>query len=182
MRPCNELTVCMRSAMSGRLVRPIGIAPAASIRSTTGASVGTTACANAGTPQVVGRPDMSIFSFTVKGTPCRGPDISPAASLLSAKAALARASSARTRTTAFSVGFTVLMRAKWASTTSIELSCRRAMRCANSVAESCQISLMSGSEMKLCKALPRATGRQSVKAVTIALSLPDVSLGSYASF
>jgi hypothetical protein len=50
VRPNNELMVCGRSAMSGRLVRPIGIAPAARIRSTTGASVGTTAWANAGTP------------------------------------------------------------------------------------------------------------------------------------
>jgi hypothetical protein len=46
-----KLMVGGRSAMSSRLVRPIGIAPAARIRSTTGASVGTTAWANAGTPR-----------------------------------------------------------------------------------------------------------------------------------
>ena len=85
VRPCSELAVCMRSAMSGRLVRPIGIAPAARIRSTTGASAGTTAWASAGTPQVVGRPAMSIFSFTVNGTPCKGPSFSPAASSRSAE-------------------------------------------------------------------------------------------------
>ena len=78
--PWSELIVCTRSAMSGRLVRAIGIAPAARMRSTTGASFGTTACASAGTPQVVGRPAMSMFSFTVKGTPCKGPTLSPAAS------------------------------------------------------------------------------------------------------
>jgi hypothetical protein len=78
--PWSELTVWMRSAMSGKLVRPMGIAPAARIRSTAGASKGTAVCASAGTPQVVGRPAMSMFSFTVKGTPCRGPTLSPAAS------------------------------------------------------------------------------------------------------
>jgi hypothetical protein len=35
------------------------------------------------------------------------------------------------------------MRARCASTTSTELSCRRAIRCASSVAESCQISLIN---------------------------------------
>src|SRR5271165_4167576 len=52
VRPCSELSVCMRSPMSGRLVRPIAIAPAARIRSTTGASTGATAPAKAGTPHV----------------------------------------------------------------------------------------------------------------------------------
>jgi hypothetical protein len=126
---------------------------------------------------------MSIFSFTVKGTPCRGPDIPPAASLLSAEIALARASSARTRTTAFSDGFTASMRARWASTTSIELSCRRAMRSASSLAESCQISLMSGFKMKRAKAKPVQRAGQSVKTVIrVALRLPDVSHASIASF
>ena len=43
---------------------------------------GATALASAGTPQVVGRPAMSMFSFTVKGTPCSGPMASPEASRL----------------------------------------------------------------------------------------------------
>ena len=37
--PCNELSVVTRSPRSGKFVRPIGIAPAARMRSTTGASV-----------------------------------------------------------------------------------------------------------------------------------------------
>ena len=156
VRPCSELSVCTRSAMSGRLVRAIGMAPAARMRSTTGASTGATALASAGTPQVVGRPAMSMFSFTVKGTPCSGPTVSPAASFWSALTAAARASSASTRTTAFSAGFTASMRARWASTTSAELSCRRAMRCASSVAGSCQISLIAYSNMT-CATKSRAT-------------------------
>ena len=59
--------------ISGRLVRPIAIAPAARIRSTTGASTGGIAPAKAGTPQVVGKPATSMFSLIVNGTPCSGP-------------------------------------------------------------------------------------------------------------
>ena len=40
VRPWSEESVCTRSAMSGQFVRPIGIAPAAIIRSTIGASTG----------------------------------------------------------------------------------------------------------------------------------------------
>ena len=54
-------------------MRPIGIAPAARRRSTTGASIGATASASAGTPEVVGVPATSMFSLTVTGTPCSGP-------------------------------------------------------------------------------------------------------------
>jgi hypothetical protein len=42
--------VCTSNAMSGRLVRAIGMAPAARMRSTIGASNGTTALDSAGTP------------------------------------------------------------------------------------------------------------------------------------
>ena len=134
VRPCRLLSVCTRSAMSGRLVRPIGMAPAARILSTTGASKGTTAPASAGTPQVVGSPAMSMFSFTVQGTPCSRPTGSPAASLRSAAAAAVRASSASTRTIAFTSGLTRSMRAKWASTTSRAETCLLPTRRAKSAA------------------------------------------------
>jgi hypothetical protein len=72
---------------------------------------------------------MSMFSLTVKGTPCSGPTVSPAFNRRSAKAAAARASSARTRTMAFNAGFTASMRARCASTTSAVLSSRRNAAC-----------------------------------------------------
>ena len=53
----------------------IGIAPAARRRSTSGASIGATASASAGTPDVVGVPATSMFSLTVNGTPCSGPRV-----------------------------------------------------------------------------------------------------------
>jgi len=91
-----------------------------------------------------GQADMSIFSFTVRGTPCRGPG-TPAASLLSASRAgaclVSQNSDHGVQRRVHSINASQV-----GTTTSIELSCRRAMRCANSVAESCQISLMSGSE------------------------------------
>ena len=146
VRPCSELSVCTRRPMSGRLVRPIGMPPAARILSTTGASIGTTACANAGTPQVVGRPAMSMFSFTVKGTPCKGPSGSPAAIMRSALRAAARASGARTRTTAFTWGLTASIRARCASMTSVDEVFPLAIRLANSPADFRQSSFMSYSE------------------------------------
>ena len=96
VRPCSDESVCTRNAMSGQLVRPIGIAPAAFMRSTTGASTGEIASAKAGTPLSVAHPARSMFCFTVNGTPCSGPSVSPAASAASAAFAPARASSART--------------------------------------------------------------------------------------
>ncbi len=69
VRPCSDESVWTRSAMSGQLVRPIGIAPAAFMRSTTGASTGEIASANAGTPWSLAQPARSMFCFTVSGTP-----------------------------------------------------------------------------------------------------------------
>ena len=71
--PRSEESVWIRSPRSGRFVRPIGIAPAARRRSTWGASIGETASASAGTPEVVGVPARSMFSLTVTGTPWSAP-------------------------------------------------------------------------------------------------------------
>lgn len=53
--PYNELSVLTRSPMSGRLVRPMGIAPAARMRCTTSASSGTTAPASGRNPPSCGQ-------------------------------------------------------------------------------------------------------------------------------
>jgi hypothetical protein len=67
--PWSSESVCTRSPKSGRFVRANGMAPAARIRSTVGASIVAIASANALTPCVVGVPATSMFSFTVQGTP-----------------------------------------------------------------------------------------------------------------
>ena len=99
--PCRLLSVCTRKAMSGMLLRPIAIAPAARMRSTTGASTGTTARASGTTPQVVGWPAMSMLLLTVNGTPCSGPSGWPEATArvggAGRRAALRRAAHARPR-------------------------------------------------------------------------------------
>ena len=72
VRPLNGLSVSRRNPISGRLVLPIGIAPASSIRSTIGAFFGGNSSAKNDRPLVVGKPSKSIFSLIVKGTPCKG--------------------------------------------------------------------------------------------------------------
>jgi len=124
----------MRSPMSGKLVRPIGMAPAPRMRSTTGASLGETASASAGTEFVVGVSARSMFSFTVNGTPWSGPNRSPALTAASARSAAARASVSSRRTTALSRGLTSSMRARCASTTSRLDTSRLAIIDANSAA------------------------------------------------
>ena len=140
VRPCNGLSVLTRSPSSGRLVRPIGIPPADRMRSTIGASVGATRSANTGSPCVVGVPATSRFSFTVKGTPWKGPRSSPAAIAASAASASARASSTSTRTTALQWPLTSSMRPRWASTTSLLEASPEAIRADSSVAVRCHIS------------------------------------------
>ena len=120
VRPNSEESVWTRSAMSGQLVRAIGIAPACFMRSTTGESTGGSASASAGRPQLVADPTMSMFCFTVHGTPCSGPRSSPALRARSASAAAPRASSASTTGRALRGGFTASMRARCASTTSAD--------------------------------------------------------------
>ena len=88
--PAMPLSVCQRNAMSGRFVRPIGIAPAPRKCSTIGASRSATASANATTPWVVGVPATSMFSFTVNGTPASGPTEAPRAIAASTASAAQR--------------------------------------------------------------------------------------------
>jgi hypothetical protein len=78
---------------------------------------------------------MSMFSFTVKGTPWSGPSGWPASTRRSAWTAAALASLANNRTTAFTRGLTASMRARCASTTSAKEICLLAMRFAKSLAE-----------------------------------------------
>ena len=160
--PCRELSVWTRSAMSGRFVRPIGIAPAARIRSTTGGSKGATAFANALTPQVVAVPAKSMFSLIVNGTPCNGPSRSPAAILRSASAACFLASSARTLTIAFTFGLTASIRRRCDSATSAHDACFLAISAANSEPEGCQRYAMVRSSLS---AAPGATDPGKVSRV-----------------
>ena len=69
VRPRSGLSVSKRMPNSGKFVRPIGIAPAATIRSTIGEFCFGMTFFLDGTPSVVGVPIKSIFSLTVKGTP-----------------------------------------------------------------------------------------------------------------
>ena len=131
--PCSDDSVVMRSPRSGRLVRPIGMAPAARARCTSGASEVETASARKATACVVGVPARSMFSFTVTGTPCSAPNESPAATALSAASAAASEASSQRRTTAFNHGLTSSMRARWAATTSrLDTSLRAIMPASSS--------------------------------------------------
>src|SRR6266536_2679918 len=70
--PQSSLSQCQRIAPLGRFVRPIGIAPAALIRSMIGASRLGYASASALNPWVVGVPATSMLSLMVNGTPWNG--------------------------------------------------------------------------------------------------------------
>jgi hypothetical protein len=94
----------------GRFVRPIGIAPAAFIRSMTGASLLGYAFANALKPWVVGVPTTSMMSLTVNGTPRNGSTSAPAATARSAALAASSACSPKPTTTALIDGFTAPIR------------------------------------------------------------------------
>ncbi len=142
--PARPLSVCQRSARSGRLPRAIGIAPAARRLATTGASRGAIASAIGTRPHVVAEPATSTFSLTVNGTPCSGPRGAPSARRRSAASASARAWSASVTRSAFTLGFTSSMRARWASTTSrLEISPSR-IRAASSVAPRRQSAPVAG--------------------------------------
>jgi hypothetical protein len=93
-----------------RFVRPIGIAPAAFNRSTTGASRLGYAAASALSPSVVGVPARSMFSLTVTGTPCNRGRSPPPATTRSAAFAASTACSPSTRVTALTAGFTASIR------------------------------------------------------------------------
>ena len=120
--PCKSLSVLIRSPRSGRLVRASGTAPAAFMRSTTGASTVAAASASACKPCVVAWPATSMFSLIVNGTPASGPRGSPAARAASIAAAAASEISGIVRVTALTVGLTASMRSRWAWTSSTELT------------------------------------------------------------
>ena len=113
--PQSSLSVCQRTVKLGQLVRPIGMAPAARIRSTMGASVRGYAPARALSPTVVGVPTRSMFSLTVKGTPWSGGNSPPLATIRSAVFAASRACSPRTTVRALIEGFTASIRRRWDS-------------------------------------------------------------------
>ena len=87
-----------------------------------------------GEPRWVGTFAVSMESFAVKGTPCKGPSLAPLATALSAASAASNAFSAVRVTTALIFGFTALMRSKCAWTTSREESCPVRISSANAVA------------------------------------------------
>ncbi len=160
VRPCRLDTVWTRKPMSGRLVRPMAIAPAAFMRSTTGASTGAMTSASAGRPLVVGVPARSMFSFTVNGTPWSGPSASPAETARSAATAASPAPSASTRVTALRCGFTSAMRVRWASTTSTELNSPLAIPTASSRAD------LRHNSPPMTLSFRSAVGMQSARAPT----------------
>ena len=67
--PLKGLSVSKRKPISGKLVLPIGIAPAPNILSTKGVFLGGIDSARNGRPLVVGVPTKSMFSLIVIGTP-----------------------------------------------------------------------------------------------------------------
>ena len=138
--PRSDESVCTRRPKSGRLVRANGIAPAARMRSTIGASTGAVASASAGTPWVVGHPATSMFSFTVIGTPCSGPSCAPSTTARSAASAAFTASSPSRATIALSSPFTVSMRSTSASSTARLVVSRLRIAAAISSAPSCHSS------------------------------------------
>ena len=99
-----SLKLCQSPSISGTLVLPQITAPASRYRVTVTASVSATLSAHAGFPHVDGVPAQSKASLMVMGTPCRGPQHSPAASAASASAARWRASSILVTITAFTAG------------------------------------------------------------------------------
>ena len=116
--PNTRLPVSHHRANSGMLVFPSRIPPAPRSRVYTKASCSDTLSANSFDPKVIRSPAVSMQSFSVNGTPCRGPNSSPRITAASASRAKASGSSCGKITTAFSLGFNSSMRSKWACTTS----------------------------------------------------------------
>ncbi|MPM49616.1 hypothetical protein SDC9_96346 [bioreactor metagenome] len=120
VRPYTRLSVSYIRVNSGVLVFPRRIAPFFLRRDRTVASFPGTKSLRPRVPPAETTPAESKESFSVMGTPCRGPKSSPLASARSARAASDSAVSAQTWTTAFSFGFTSLIRRKNASVTSTD--------------------------------------------------------------
>src|SRR5438094_3371367 len=77
--PNAEFSVELPMANSSRLVLPMGIPPAATMRDTTVASYGGSQPSRILDEQVVGVPRVHRLSFRATGTPASGPGSSPAA-------------------------------------------------------------------------------------------------------
>ncbi|MCX6630191.1 MAG: hypothetical protein NTW28_21445 [Candidatus Solibacter sp.] len=114
VRPVMALSVSYRMSISGVLVRPITIAPAARKRATTVASREAGVNGRSTAPTRVARPAISKLSFTVTGTPRSNPRVPPASNAR----AVARASSASTVTNALIDGLRFSIRRRCASTSS----------------------------------------------------------------
>ena len=71
--PNSTLWVWKSADQVGALVLPNNTPPAAERRATAGASTAGTWSASAGAPPVERMPPVSMASFTVNGSPCRGP-------------------------------------------------------------------------------------------------------------
>ncbi len=102
--PCIELALSSPMPPGGQFVLPIMIAPAARIRATTVASRVGTFSASLRNPAVVTTPAVSKMSFTVNGTPWRGPTFAPREMWRSAARAWMSALCPSVRTTAFRCG------------------------------------------------------------------------------
>jgi hypothetical protein len=80
VRPWSSFSVVPPDPPGGQFVLPRRIAPAVRIRATMVASRSGRLSASSDMPSVVGIAAVSMTSFAVKGTPCRGPMRSPRAS------------------------------------------------------------------------------------------------------
>ena len=101
VRPNRGLSVCRPNVRGGRLVLPMMIAPARLNRAATVPSSTGMYPASDGKTEVVRMPAVEWESFSVTGTPWRGPHSIPRARDRSASLALARAPSSSTVTRAF---------------------------------------------------------------------------------
>jgi hypothetical protein len=131
--PVRRLSVSVEYENSGRFVFASKIAPAFFMRATLVASVSGTRPLKIGEPRCVSTPAVSNESFTVNGTPCRGPTSTPTESASSAAFAASRAPSASV-TTALIVGLVASMRSRCARTTSTEDTSRVRISSASFVA------------------------------------------------
>ena len=131
--PNRSFTVSAASANSGQFVFPMTIAPASFSLRTAVASESGTRSAYSSEPLVLRIPSVSKTSFTVKGTPCRGPSDSPFITSRSASRAWSRADSFGI-TMALMAEFTESLRSRCAWTISTGDTSFDRIRCANSVA------------------------------------------------
>jgi len=110
--PWIALKLCQSASISGTLVLPKTMAPAASSRSTASASRRATLSLSAGSPQLVRMPATSKLSLIVIGTPSSGRPRAPLARALSAARALRLARAAASSMIALMRGLCAFTRAR----------------------------------------------------------------------